>query len=167
MPTDRIWQVLLGTCHTLPTKSNSPEAFVCDPLARCKGQQLGQLVSYILGVPGRLPEKLGWAKYPQEEPEREASVLLDSDYRLWVCGGCASIHGYQGSQTEGRKITFPKQNCGKRQRQPLKQRVPGAVGLTFSEESRHSRAWYCDRHSLASNYINWEILTYGWFYRTR
>lgn len=44
----------------------------------------------------RLPEKLGCANYPQEEPEREASALLDVDSRLWECGACASIHRYQG-----------------------------------------------------------------------
>lgn len=52
----------------------------------------------------RLPEKLGCANYPQEEPEREASALLDLDSRLWECGAWASIHRYQGD---------PKQSAGR------------------------------------------------------
>lgn len=81
----------------LPTKPKGPGAFVCDPLARCKGAAIGGSLSATYWVClQRLPEKLGCANYPQEEPEREASALLDLDSRLWECGAWASIHRYQG-----------------------------------------------------------------------
>lgn len=79
----------------LPAMSTNPRTFIYNPLV------------YNPGLPARHERERD-----RERPQPCACSASDTDFAS--AGNCASPTGTRHPQSEGREITFPKQNCGQK-----------------------------------------------------